>query len=66
MFPCSAYLGSMGEVDVEKKKQKEKVYAGRRVWEASDRPWRPFLLPNMKLMFMNWPSLGTPLANASS
>ena len=26
----------------EKKKEKEKVYADRRVWEASDRPWRPF------------------------
>ena len=23
-------------------KRKEKVFAGRRVWEASDRPWRPF------------------------
>ena len=22
--------------------RKEKAYAGRRVWEASDRPWRPF------------------------
>ena len=28
---------------------KEKVYAVRRFWEASDRPWRPFLLPNMGL-----------------
>lgn len=26
----------------EEKKEKEKVYARRRVWEASDRPWRPF------------------------
>ena len=31
----------------EKKKEKEEVYAVRRFWEASDRPWRPFLLPNM-------------------
>ena len=27
--------------------RKEKVYADRRVWEASDRPWRPFLFPMM-------------------
>ena len=27
------------------KKEKEKVYAVRRVWEASDRPRRPFVAP---------------------
>ena len=47
MEPTLYFLGI--QVELKVMQVKEKVYAVRRFWEASDRPWRPFLPPNIVL-----------------
>ena len=51
---AATYSGEM--VLRKKRKRKEKVYAVRRVWEASDRPWRPLsaLEEQARLIAESW------------
>lgn len=37
----SLMVSCIDAFDMSSRKEKEKVFAGWRVWEASNRPWRP-------------------------